>query len=113
MCTCKFSATLRSRTDFLFGARERERREREGRERGIERRGGGRETEGEGERGEVKIQPKCTDVTPTNVPRYTRPDDPPVKNLPAAGIVLNTKNQEADVIGTCSRLSQGTGMKIF
>jgi len=33
---------------------------------------------------EDKIQPECTDVTPTNVPRFTRPDEPPAKKLPAA-----------------------------
>jgi hypothetical protein len=54
------------RIDFSFGREKRE--------------GGGREGEGVG----VKIQPECTDDTPTNVPKFTRPDEPHAKKVPAA-----------------------------
>jgi hypothetical protein len=39
----------------------------------------------------VKIQQGCTDVAPTTVPRFTRPHEPPAKELPAAGIGLDTQ----------------------
>jgi hypothetical protein len=65
-----------------------------------------------GKKKEVKIQLECTDVTPTTVARFSRPDKPPAKKLPAAGNGLDThcwycatENREADVIKTSSRLS--------
>jgi hypothetical protein len=54
LCIFKYSATVQFRMNSSFG-------------RGRERGGG------------VEIHPECTDVTPTNVPRFTRPDEPPAK----------------------------------
>jgi len=39
---------------------------------------------------EVKIQLSYMSVTPSTVARFTRPDQPPLKKLPAAGIRLDT-----------------------
>jgi hypothetical protein len=59
----------------------------------------------------VKIQPECTDITPPTVAKFTRPNEPPAKKLPAAGNGLDTpcwycatENREA-IIKTSSHLS--------
>jgi hypothetical protein len=60
----------------------------------------------------VKVQPECTQIASAIVARFIKPDQPPAKKLPAAGIELDTRcqycatdNREAGVTNTNSRRS--------